>query len=131
MTSVGSGYVASPAVSIVGGGGAGATAVAQISAGAVTNIMFISAGAGYTNLPAVEIAPPPVVAVSPTILPGMRLDSSNLVTYENYQVQFRPDLGMTWGNWNGVFSPTEVTNSQFILITSGVGFFRVQYLGTP
>ena len=127
LTSGGSGYVASPAVSIIGGGGAGAAAVAQVSAGAVTNIMFTSAGAGYTNLPAVEIAPPPVIAVSPTILTGMRLDLSNLVPYDNYQLQFAPDIMAGWINWSGgLFSPTAVTNSQFLVITNNAGFFRVQ-----
>src|ERR1017187_1710338 len=47
VTSGGSGYVTSPAVNIVGGGGTNATAVAQISGGVVTNLLITDAGIGY------------------------------------------------------------------------------------
>ena len=129
VSSGGSGYVTSPAVSIVGGGGSNATAVAQISGGVVTNITITDAGIGYTNAPAVEIAPPPAAAVPPTVLPVMRVDSASLAPYDNYQIQFKSDIGGAWGNWNGgLFSPTDVTNSQYLFITNGVGFFRLQYV---
>jgi hypothetical protein len=129
VTSGGSDYVTSPAVTIVGGGGNNATAASQISGGVVTNITITSAGIGYTNTPTIRIAPPPAPAVSPTVLPVMRLDSTNLAPYDNYQIQFKPDLGGTWGNWNGgLFSSTGVTNSQYLFITNGVSFFRLQYV---
>ena len=129
LTSGGSGYVTSPAVAIVGGGGTNATAVSQISGGMVTNITITDAGIGYTNTPTVEIGQPPAAAVSPTVLPAMRLDSTNLAPYENYQIQFEPDLGGTWSNWpGGLFRPTDVTNSQYLFITNGIGFFRLQYV---
>jgi hypothetical protein len=130
VTSGGSGYVTSPAVTIVGGGGTNATALADISAGVVTNITITGAGIGYTNTPTVEIAQPPAAAVSPvTVLPTMRVDSASLAPYHNYQIQFKPDLGGAWANWNGgLFSPTNVTNSQSLFITNAAGFFRLQYL---
>ena len=130
LTSGGSGYVTSPAVTIVGGGGTNATAVAQISGGVVTNITITSTGTGYTSTPTVEIAQPPAAAVSPTtVLPMMRLDSASLAPYHNYQIQLKPGLGGAWANWNGeLFSPTDVTNSQYLFITNGVGFFRLQYV---
>jgi hypothetical protein len=129
VTSSGSGYVASPAVTIIGGGGSNATAVANLSGGVVTSITITDAGIGYTNAPTVRIAPPPAAAVSPTVLPMMRVDSASVAPYDNYQIQFKPDLGGAWGNWNGgLFSPTDVTNSQYVFITNGVGFFRLQYL---
>jgi hypothetical protein len=130
VTSGGSGYVTTPAVTIVGGGGTNATAIAQSSGGVVTNITITDAGIGYTNTPTVEIDPPPVAAVSPTtVLPMMRVDSANLAPYDNYQIQFMPTLGGAWGNWNGgLFSPTDVTNSQYLFITNGVGFFRMEYV---
>jgi VCBS repeat protein/EF hand domain-containing protein len=130
ITSGGSGYVANPAVSFVGGSGANAAGTSQISgAGVVTNIIISNPGIGYTNAPTVEIGQPPTVALSPTVLPGMRVDASNLNPYENYQIQFTPYLNSTWGNVNGgLFTPTTVTNSQYILITNGTGFFRLQYL---
>jgi hypothetical protein len=130
VTSGGSGYVTTPAVSIVGGGGSNATAVAQISGGVVTGITITDAGIGYTTRPTVAIDPPPVPAVSPTgVLPVMRLDSANLSPYDNYQIQFTPTLSRAWANWNGgLFRPTDVTTSQYLFITNGVGFFRLQYV---
>jgi len=129
VTSGGSGYVTSPAVTIVGGGGTNATAVSQISGGAVTNITITDVGIGYTNPPTVQIDPPPAAAVSSTVLPVVRVDATNLAPYNNYQIQFKPNLGGTWGNWNGgLFSPTGVTSSQNVFITNGVGFFRLQYV---
>jgi hypothetical protein len=129
VTSGGSGYVTSPAVSIVGGGGTNATAVAQISGGVVTNIFITDAGIGYTNTPTIKIAQPPTAAVIPTVLPVMRVDASQLAPYDNYQIQFTPDLTAAWANWNsGLFSPTDVTNSQYLFITNDVGFFRLLYV---
>jgi hypothetical protein len=141
VTSGGSGYVTSPAVTIVGGGGSNATAVSQISGGVVTNITITDAGIGYTNIittiagisytnaPTVEIAPPPAAAVSPTVLPMMRVDSASLSPYDNYQIQFEPVLAGAWSNWDGgLFSPTDVMNSQYLFITNSVGFFRLQYV---
>jgi len=129
VTSGGSGYVTSPDVTIVGGGGTNATAMAQISGGVVTNIVITSAGIGYTSTPTIRIAAPPAAAISPTVLPVMRVDASQLAPYDNYQVQFTPDPGAAWENWNGgLFSPTRVTDSQYLFITNDAGFFRLQYV---
>jgi hypothetical protein len=128
VTAGGSGYVATPAVNIIGDVGSNATAVASINGGAVTGITITSAGIGYTNLVTVQIDPPPATALSPVVLPMMRLDSANLAPYDNYQIQFKPDITGTWANWNGgLFSPTGATNSQYLFITNGAGYFRLQY----
>jgi hypothetical protein len=67
--------------------------------------------------------------VSPAVLPVMRLDSSLVTPFHSYQIQFMPALGGTWGNWsNGLFSPTDVTNAQYVFITNGIGFFQLQYV---
>jgi uncharacterized repeat protein (TIGR03803 family) len=129
VTSGGSGYVTAPTVLIVGGGGTNATAFSEISDGVVTNIVITDAGFGYTDTPVIQIAQPPTAAVSPTVLPVIRLDSASLAPYDNYQIQFMPAIDGTWEDWNGgLFSPTDVTNSQYIFITNVVGFFRLQYL---
>jgi Concanavalin A-like lectin/glucanases superfamily/Immunoglobulin domain len=129
-TAGGSGYGATPAVNIVGDVGSNATAVVDsISGGAVTHISITNPGIGYTNQVTVQIDPPPAVALSPTISPGVILNSSSLAPYDNYQVQFESDLTGTWGNLaGGLFIPIAQTNSQFIVITNGIGFFRLQYL---
>jgi hypothetical protein len=60
VTNGGSGYLATPAVTITGGGGSGAQAQAVISNGVVQRINMINQGSGYsiTNPPTVTIAPP-------------------------------------------------------------------------
>lgn len=129
LTSGGSGYVTSPAVSITDGGGTNAAAVAQISGGVVTNLLITNPGTGYTSAPTIKIGPPPAAAVSAVVSPVMRLDAAILAPYQNYQIQFKPDLGQPWETWNGgLFSPTDVTNSQYLFITNGTGFFRLQYV---
>jgi len=56
VTAGGSGYTA-PVVSIVGGGGTGATATATVGAGgAITGITLTAPGSGYTSIPLVTIA---------------------------------------------------------------------------
>lgn len=116
-------------MNISGDAGSNATAVASIGGGAVTNITIINAGNGYTNQVTVQIDPPPAVALSPAIAPGISLNSSSLAPYDNYQIQFESDLTGTWENWSGgLFSPTAATNAQYIFITNGSGFFRLQYV---
>ena len=58
ITGGGSGYTSAPLVTITGGGGTGAVAIATITAGAVTSIDLLSVGSGYTSAPTVTIAPP-------------------------------------------------------------------------
>ena len=132
VTAGGSGYFTPPAVTINGDAGTNATATASVGGGSVTNIVISSAGIGYTNIVTVQIAPPPAAALPPSVQPMMRLDAASLSPYDNYQIQFKPSIGSTWQNWDGgLFSPTAVTNSQYIFVTNGAGFFRLQYLGTP
>ena len=61
VTNGGSGYVTPPAVTIFGGGGTGAMAMATISTGVVTAVTINAGGngSGYTSAPNVTIAPPP------------------------------------------------------------------------
>ena len=55
MNSQGSGYTEQPDVTIVGGNGTGATAIAVIEAGIVTGISMVTNGSGYTAQPSVVI----------------------------------------------------------------------------
>jgi hypothetical protein len=128
VTSGGSGYVTNPPVLIVGGGGSGAEGFSEISGGVVTAIVMTNAGYGYTNTPIVEIGQPPAAAVSPTAQLVMRFDSANLAPYDNYQIQFTPDLNTGWSNWSGgLITPTDVTNSQYLFVTNAAGYFRLLY----
>ena len=66
----GSGYSFPPAVTISGGGGMDATAVAQVTNGAVTGIVVTDAGMGYTTAPTITIAPPATASGTATISNG-------------------------------------------------------------
>ena len=59
VTSGGNGYVTPPAVTISGGGGANATAHANVSGGVVTGILVDNPGSGYSSTPLVTVAAPP------------------------------------------------------------------------
>ena len=55
LTNGGTGYSVAPTVTITGGGGSGATAVAYVSGGTITRILVTSVGTGYTSTPTVNI----------------------------------------------------------------------------
>jgi hypothetical protein len=57
MTNGGSGYDTPPVVTIYGGGGSGANAIAVVSGGVVTKIDVKSYGTGYTSAPTIIITP--------------------------------------------------------------------------
>jgi len=53
VTGGGSGYAVAPGVTFSGGGGAGASATAVISGGAVVGVRMVTNGSGYTSAPAI------------------------------------------------------------------------------
>jgi hypothetical protein len=53
----GSGYTTAPTIAFTGGGGTGATAVAQVSGGVITRIEMKNYGTGYTTEPTLVIVP--------------------------------------------------------------------------
>jgi hypothetical protein len=53
VTAGGSGYTSAPTVSITGGGGTGATAVATVNGGLVSQIAMTNIGTGYTSPPTI------------------------------------------------------------------------------
>ncbi len=65
LTGTGTGYIQPPSVSIVGGGGTGATASAVIANGQVTGITITNGGRGYTSGPRVVFSPPPAGGTLP------------------------------------------------------------------
>jgi hypothetical protein len=60
----GSGYTAAPTVTIVGGGGTGATATATLTGDVVTGITITAGGSGYTTAPTIIISDPVTGAVA-------------------------------------------------------------------
>jgi FtsP/CotA-like multicopper oxidase with cupredoxin domain len=58
ITNGGTGYTTVPTITISGGGGYGATALATVTGGIVTAITIVSVGSGYTTAPTITITPP-------------------------------------------------------------------------
>jgi hypothetical protein len=58
VTCKGAGFLISPAITLTGGGGSGAAAVANIENGSITTISITTGGTGYTSAPAVSIDAP-------------------------------------------------------------------------
>ena len=57
LTSGGTGYNNIPTISIEGGGGTGATAVATVFSGQITTIKIVNPGSGFTSTPTITITP--------------------------------------------------------------------------
>jgi hypothetical protein len=127
VTAGGSGYLASPAVTISGSSGSNATATATVSGGAVASLTILDAGDDYTNA-TIAIAPPPANAVSPNVTPMWGLNFGLLSPYDNYQLQFSPDLSGAWSNLGAPFAPTATTNAYYFNANGPAGFFRLIYL---
>lgn len=51
----GSGFIVTPVVDIIGGGGSGAAAVVQISGGTITGVTVTNPGSGYTENPQINL----------------------------------------------------------------------------
>ena len=129
VTSGGSGYGSNVVVSIVGGGGSGATASATVSGGVVTKLTITDAGIGYTSTPTILIAPPPATALWPDeVTQAMELDLDSLSPYENYQMEFAPVIGGAWTNLGMPVTPASTTYTQYVDVISNTGYFRVRYV---
>src|ERR1019366_3590304 len=91
VTSGGSGYGSNVVVSIVGGGGNGATATATVSGGVVIGITITDAGIGYTSTPTIMIAPPSAPPLwQNEVAQAMRLNWGTLSPSQNSQLDLAP-----------------------------------------
>ncbi len=84
VTQGGHGYSYPPAVTIIGGGGQGAEAMATITDGSVTGIRVTDAGVGYTSPPEVAIAPPLLPLLDVATYAGVTIQGAIGRTYSLY-----------------------------------------------
>jgi hypothetical protein len=79
--SAGSGYVENPGLSFTAapGGGTNATGTATVSGGIVTVVAITNAGAGYTAVPSVTIAPPVMTVTASSV--NLSLDTINYANH--------------------------------------------------
>lgn len=88
ITNAGGGYLfAAPTVTISGGGGSGARAVAKVNAsGVVTSVVITDGGNGYTTAPTVTFSAPPIgtTATGNATLVFLSADATALVINDLY-----------------------------------------------
>ncbi len=109
VTDGGAGYVSAPAVTAVGGGGAGAVLTANVSGGAVISITVNNPGGGYVSLPAIVIAPP--------------LDAILYTTY------WSNDGTSVNGSEPSAAVSVPVSNGLFTVVLGGPGLPNMQAIG--
>ena len=111
VTSGGSGYTSPPTV-VIAGVGTGATAVANLNAGVVTDITVINPGLGYTEPPVVTLVGGDgtgATAVARIVDPAMRL--------------YSPATPSTYSRWTGGLLPGNRLNvAEGIAVNSGTEF---------
>jgi formylglycine-generating enzyme required for sulfatase activity len=104
LTFGGSGYTTAPIVTIFGGGGSGAMAVATVSGGAVTGIKVSNPGSGYTNTPTVTIAAPPANMIYTTYW------SNDGTSVAGSQPTAAVSVGVSGGLFTVLLGDTALTN---------------------
>lgn len=108
VTSGGAGYTSTPPVTIGGGGGAGAQAVANVVNGSVVSITVTNGGTGYTGIP--------TVVVGANQLTGV-FRESNIVAINGGALQGTPTTV------TGAFTITNVTNAAQMMV--GMKLYQV------
>lgn len=134
----GYGYKNNPSVSISGGGGSGATAVATQVNGVVTGIRVVAAGSGYTETPLVTIESPPIIprrAIAICeISNGFVVDAK--IIDGGYGYNSPPTIKFSGGNGAGAAAMAVVENGQVTklnIINSGSGYTKLPsiLIGAP
>lgn len=126
MTKSGSGYSVAPDVTITGGGGTGATALASLSA-AVKGVTMTDGGSGYTSAPTVEFTGDGFGAAGVAIING-GLVTDIAITDGGYGYSVPPEITLTGGAGSGAAATA--------LIVGGVGGIAITegglgYTGIP
>lgn len=124
MVDYGCGYTNVPSVRIVGGGGSGATAIANIANGIVTDLVITSPGSGYTNAPRILIESPPFVPTVAIAISKVKVTQQVRVNH-NYVLEATLDL-VTWTATGPAFTAeAESIVNEFDVDTVG-RYFRLR-----
>jgi len=127
LTSGGYGYTNPPVVTLVGGGGSGATATAVLQNGEVVAVNVINAGSGYTNAPQVIIEPPVIQQPEISIAPASFLAFSKLMDSNQYILQ--QYVARAWESLPGVIQSTNGAASLWVNGTATANSYRL--VGAP
>ncbi len=122
----GDGFIQPPKVTVNGGGGTGATAIAEISSEFITGFTMTDTGSGYSSVPTVEIeAPPGMPSVSTSI---SRISvTMNVVPGKRYQLQSSNDLP-NFSNVGNSFVADAATRVQEFVVSETGQYFRLEEL---
>lgn len=124
FTQRGYGYTAAPAVTVVGGGGSGATVVAEVSGGGVTGYKITNPGVGYTGVPAVVFDPPPFEPQLKIKVSRITV-SLTLVLGVTYVLESSQDL-VAWVVAGSPFVAVSETLDQEFPVSEAGRYFRVR-----
>ena len=123
----GYGYTSAPEVTISGGGGSGAEAVAVISAGRVTGIQITNTGSGYSGTPTVSVAPPPTPLTR--ALASAQVVNGFIVGIElldpGYGYNEPPQVSIIGGNGSGADVVAVVADGRIVdfdILSTGSGY---------
>ena len=124
MVDWGCGYTNTPSVRISGGGGSGATAIANMTNGIVTDIVITSSGNGYTNAPRILIESPPFVPTVSIAVSAVNVTQRVRVNH-NYVLEASSDL-VTWTATGPAFTADSETIVTEFPVDSVGRFFRLR-----
>lgn len=123
----GSGYTAPPAVNIVDGTGSGASVAAVLNSGSVAGFVVNSVGHNYSSNAVAIVVSPPVVGITPTASPSLRMTASHLLPYFAYQLQTSTNL-ITFQTDGDLIFATNSTQVLYYPIRNSVGFGKLVYV---
>lgn len=127
VATAGSGYTSDPSVSITGGGGTGATAIAVRSGNTVASVTITNAGSGYTSTPTVTISGGAGngATANAAIGPQAGSISSIAVTAGGSDYKVSPKVEITGGGGTGATAEAIVSGGavqSIRMITQGTGY---------
>jgi hypothetical protein len=122
----GFGYTAPPEILLIGGGGEGATASAEITDGVITRINITNPGRRYTSAPSLQIAPPPFEPKIDIEVSRVNVNLT-LVVGARYQIESSTDA-LVWTPTGPSFIADEANLvAEFVVETSG-RLFRIRQI---
>ena len=113
-----------PPVTIIGGGGVGAKAVANMANGSVVSVTITAFGTAYTSAPTVLIAGPPGSPKASIVVKTVEL-GMELVSGYSYKIQTSYDGGFNWYDTGSAFLATSSVMNKVFSLTSPSQLFRI------
>lgn len=124
VSDAGFGYDSPPAVTLIGGGGSGASATATVANGVVTGIVITQPGSGYTSAPTLRIASPPFSPKLGITVSRVKV-TLDVVLGRKYQLESSSDLTAWTPTGPAFIAEDEQLEKEFEVATTG-RYFRIQ-----